>query len=181
MEIENNTNGKIEGQYAGDNGVPSTKKGVNSQQCEKAIASKQEVIKKLGFNKKQAQRFETMASNKDVVEQVKAEARENEDIPTRSRVLQLVKDKSKEENESENLQKQFNEERDKAHSAYCRINDAIYKPISVEITEENVGYWMEDMTLQEMEEEEKNIDEAIHNLNEIKRIMQKNKGIRRIK
>ena len=156
-------------------------KEVNSQQCEKGSQSKQEVIRKLGFNKDQANRFETMASNKDIVEQVKAEARENEDIPTRTRVLQLVKEKTKEERDSEDLQKQFNGERDKAHRAYCRINDAVYKPISVEITEEYVGYWVEDMSLQEMEEEEKNIDEAIYNLGELKRIMKDYKVIRRVK
>ncbi len=143
--------------------------------------TKQEVITRLGFNKDQANRFETMASNKDIVEQVKTEARENEDIPTRTRVLQLVKEKTKEEKDSEDLQREYNEERDKAHGAYCRINDAVYKPISVEVTEENVGYWVEDMSLQEMEEEEKNIDEAIYNLSEIKRIMKNYKVIRRVK
>ena len=157
---------------------------VNSQQCEKDKETKQEAITRLGFNKDQANRFETMASNKDIVEQVKAEARENEDIPTRTRVLQLVKEKTKEEKESDYLQEQFSKESkelDKAHGIYCRINDAVYKPISVEVTEENVGYWVEDMSLQEMEEEEKNIDDAIYNLNEIKRIMKNYKVIRRVK
>lgn len=159
-------------------------KEVNSQQCEKAIESKQEVITRLGFNKDQANRFETMASNKDIVEQVKAEARENEDIPTRTRVLQLVKEKTKEEKANEDLQEQFVKESkdlDKIHAIYCRINDAVYKPISVEVNEENVGYWLEDMTQEEMEREERNIDEAIHNLNKIKRIMKNYKVIRRVK
>lgn len=126
-----------------------------------------------------------MASNKDIVEQVKAEARENEDIPTRTRVLQLVKEKTREEKGTNNLlNKQFSEEAkqlDKAHGIFCRINDAVYKPISVEITEENVGYWLEDMTQDEMEQEERNIEEAISNLNEIKRIMKNYKVIRRVK
>lgn len=161
QEIKNSTNAKFESQE-----------------------TKQQVIERLGFNKDQANRFETMASNKDIVEQVKAEARENEDIPTRTRVLQLVKEKTKEEKDNEYLQEQFSKESkelDKAHRIYCRINDAVYKPISVEVTEENVGYWVEDMSLQEMEEEEKNIDEAIFNLNEIKRIMKNYKVIRRVK
>lgn len=58
---------------------------------------KLEVIKSLGFNRQQVERFETLANNPDVVEQVKAEARENDDLPTRSRVLQLVKEKKKAE------------------------------------------------------------------------------------
>lgn len=56
---------------------------------------KEQVVEELGFNQNQVHRFETLANNKDIVEQVKAEARENEDIPTRSRVLQLVKEKNK--------------------------------------------------------------------------------------
>lgn len=72
-------------------------------------------------------------------------------------------------------------ELDKAHRIYCKINDAVYKPISVEITEENVGYWLEDMTQEELVLEEKNINEAIRNLTEIKRILQSRKMIRRVK
>jgi len=141
------------------------------------LETKKETIERLGFNQKQAERFETLSSNKDVVEQVKAEARENEDIPTRTRVLQLVKEKTKEEKEYEEECKEL----DKAHRVYCKINDAVYKPISVEITDENVGYWIEDMTQEELEEEEKNIEQAIYNLQEIKRIIKSHKRIRRIK
>ena len=149
----------------------------NSHWYEKQKETKQEVITKLGFNKDQANRFETLASNKDVVEQVKAEARENEDIPTRTRVLQLVKEKTKEEKEFEKECKDL----DKAHRIYCKINDAVYKPISVEITEENVGYWLEDMSKSELEEEENNVNQAIYNLQEIKRIIKSYKSIRRVK
>ena len=82
------------------------------------------------------------------------------------------------------LEEQFSQESkklDKAHRIFCKINDAVYKPISVEINEENVGYWIEDMSQEELKEEEKNIDQAINNLQEIKRIMESYKGIRRIK
>lgn len=138
---------------------------------------KKQVIQELGLNQKQAERFETLSSNKDLVEQVKAEARENEDIPTRSRVFQLIKEKSKEEQEFEKECKEL----DKAHAIYCKINDAVYKPISVEITEENVEYWLEDMTPKELQDEERNIEKAIENLKEIKRILQNHKMIRRVK
>ena len=139
--------------------------------------TKKQVVEELGFNQKQAERFETLSSNKDVVELVKAEARENEDIPTRTRVLQLVKEKSKEEQEYDKECKKL----DKAHKMFCKINDAVYKPISVEVTNENVRYWIEDMTQEELEKEEKNIDQAIYNLQEIKRIIKGHKRIRRIK
>lgn len=170
---------KMKNQYDKCSSHQCEEQEVNLHQCEnsKKQETKQEVIQRLGFNKDQASRFETLSSNKEIVEQVKAEARENEDIPTRSRVLQLVKEKSKEEQAYEEENKRL----DKAHAIYCKINDAVYKPISVEITEENVGYWIEDMSQEEIKQEEKNIDEAISNLNEIKIIMQNYKGIRRVK
>ena len=58
---------------------------------------KKEVIKSLGFNEKLAERFETLADNKEIIEQVKAEAKENEDIPTRTEVLKRVKELKKQE------------------------------------------------------------------------------------
>lgn len=136
--------------------------------------TKKQVVEELGFNQKQAERFEKLSSNKDIVEQVKAEARENEDIPTRSRVLQLVEEKSKEELEYEEECREL----DKEHRIYCKITDAVYKPISVEITEENVGYWLKEKTKDEIEFEEKNINEAIKNLSKLKQLLKKFKVIR---
>lgn len=43
--------------------------------------TKQTTIEKLGFHKKQAERFETLAEHPEIVEQVKAEAIENDDLP----------------------------------------------------------------------------------------------------
>ena len=60
---------------------------------------KSEIVKDLGFSPDQQKRFETLADNKDLVEQVKAEARENDDIPTRSRVLDLAQQRKKREEE----------------------------------------------------------------------------------
>lgn len=51
---------------------------------------KMQVVKEMGFTQKQAERFETLADNLDVIEQVKAEAIENEELPTRTEVLRRV-------------------------------------------------------------------------------------------
>ena len=59
------------------------------------LKTKTEIVEDLGFSDDQANRFETLADNKDIVEFVKAEARENEDVPTRARVLELAADKKK--------------------------------------------------------------------------------------
>jgi 16S rRNA G966 N2-methylase RsmD len=53
--------------------------------------TKEAAAQELGFGKMQVSRFETLARNKDLVEQVKQEARENDDLPTRTAVLQAVK------------------------------------------------------------------------------------------
>ena len=61
-----------------DSGVPMSAK------------SKIEIINELGFSKKQAQRLETLAGNRNIFEFVKSEARENGEFPTRARVLELA-------------------------------------------------------------------------------------------
>jgi DNA modification methylase len=71
----------------------------------KPIETKQEAAQKLGFNKQQVERFQTLAQNKDVVEQVKQEARANDDLATRTAVLQAVRFKQVEEKKEERIEK----------------------------------------------------------------------------
>ena len=51
---------------------------------------KYEVIEKAGFTPKQVERFETLAAHPEAVERAKAEARENQEMVTRSSVLEKV-------------------------------------------------------------------------------------------
>lgn len=141
---------------------------------------KKQVIEELGFNQKQAERFETLSSNKDVVEQVKAEARENEDIPTRSRVLQLVKEKTKEDKDNEYLQEQFREI-ERIKGTEIRMNEAIFKILTVEVNEENVQIWIEGLDDCMKEGLTDELDEAIEKYKFIKEMWLKNNQIRRIK
>ena len=53
--------------------------------------TKEQILADMGFGKMQVSRYETLADNKDLVEQVKAEARANDEIPTRGKVLELAK------------------------------------------------------------------------------------------
>ncbi|MBC8568214.1 hypothetical protein H8692_05475 [Mogibacterium sp. NSJ-24] len=70
--------------------------------------SKKEVVENLGLNMKQVERFETLANNPDIVEQVKAEARENDDLPTRTQVINLAKEKARRAMvENEQIDKDF--------------------------------------------------------------------------
>lgn len=75
-------------QYTGKMVVDS---GVHNQK------PKLEAAQELGFDAKQVQRFQTLAANKDLVEQIKQEARDADDLPTRTAVLQAVKIKKQEE------------------------------------------------------------------------------------
>ena len=116
----------------------------------KLIKDKTERIKELGFNRMQVHRFEVLAKNPEVVEQVKREARENDDIPTRSRVLQLVKEKRSP---------------DWRHEARRGINDAIFKPLNARTDDERLSVWFESLTASdEPQWRLSDIDAAINNL-----------------
>lgn len=56
--------------------------------------TKEQTMKELGFNKKQTHEFETLANNKDIVETVKQEARDNNVVPTRKKILDFASRKS---------------------------------------------------------------------------------------
>lgn len=77
------------------------------------LPTRNEVIEQAGFTPKQVQRFETLAAHPEIVEQAKAEARENDDIVSRSLVLEKVKAQKREE---------LREQRDSA------IQDQIERP-----------------------------------------------------
>lgn len=121
-----------------------------------------------------------MASNKDIVEQVKAEARENEDIPTRSRVLQLVKEKTKEEKDNEYLKQQFREI-ERIKGTEIRMNEAIFKILTVDVNEENVQIWINGLDEYRKDELTSELDEAIEKYKFIKDMWEKHNQIRRIK
>lgn len=98
---------------------------------------KAEVIAQAGFTPKQVQRFETLAANPDLVAQAKAEARENDDIVSRSFVLEKVKARKK-ESELAEIRRILNEQRTptvtaaKSYSAFaetlrCEVDGMIQR------------------------------------------------------
>ena len=78
--------------------VPKAK---NQYAMDTAVHSKKETIENAGFTVKQVQRFETLAAHPEIIEQAKAEARENDDIVSRSLVLSMIKQKKKEEHQQQ--------------------------------------------------------------------------------
>lgn len=126
---------------------------------------KLEVIKSLGFNRQQVERFETLANNPDIVEQVKAEARENDDLPTRSRVLQLVREKKKTEKPLQVDQQEIK-----------KVVNAIVNASNVPTDSDLLKGWINNM----QDEEEANfnimmLDDAIEKLQLIKAFITKNR------
>ena len=64
------------------------------------LKPKAEIIKEAGFTPKQVERFQQMAANPELVEQVKAEAKENGDIASQSAVMNKIKEKKQAEKNS---------------------------------------------------------------------------------
>ena len=86
--------------------------------------SKTDVFSDMGFTHSQVQRFETLAAHPDIVAQAKAEAKENDDIVTRSLVLNMVKEKKREESrEALAARKAFTLE-DEMPEDMCRLYNA---------------------------------------------------------
>lgn len=90
---------------------------------------KYEVIEKAGFTPKQVERFETLAAHPEIVAQAKAEAKENDDIVTRSLVLSMVK-AHKKADEIEQARTDIENQQKERGGAVLRIGDGIgFNPI----------------------------------------------------
>ena len=97
--------------------------------------TKEEVMADLGFSRCQTQRFEILADNPDVVEQVKQEARENDDIPTRTRVIDIVQQRKKEQSEKVM----------KSSKDYRQFHNALYGILTLDTTSVcDIAEWITD-------------------------------------
>lgn len=97
--------------------------------------TKAEVITDLGFTPKQVERFEILADNPDVVEQVKQEARENDDIPTRTRVIDIVQQRKKEQSDKTAV----------SSTLYKQFHNALFGILTLDISKaNNIADWIDD-------------------------------------
>lgn len=97
--------------------------------------TKSEVITDLGFTPKQVERFEILADNPDVVEQVKQEARENDDIPTRTRVIDIVQQRKKEQSDKTAV----------SSALYKQFHNALFGILTLDISKaNNIADWIDD-------------------------------------
>ena len=88
------------------------------------VETKQSIVEKAGFTPKQVQRFETLAAHPEIVAQAKAEAKENDDIVTRSLVLSMVKAQKKAD-EIEQARTNIENQQKERGGAVLHIGDGI--------------------------------------------------------
>jgi hypothetical protein len=128
---------------------------------------KEDVIKELGFSKFQANRFETLADNQDLVEQVKQEAFENDDFPTRARVIDLAKARREQE-------QGFYKKMDDGHKMYCSLSKIIESIDDFDTSPQQLNALLEsyDENLR-LDEQIQEIQDAINTLFVIKKFMER--------
>ncbi|MHB8063377.1 MAG: hypothetical protein ACYDG2_12205 [Ruminiclostridium sp.] len=139
------------------------------------LCSKAQQISDLGFSPKQVQRFETLANNKDLVEQAKAEARENDDIPTRSRVLDLVRQRKLKEQEQAEKDTNYSDYIDSCKKIAVRFSNTISQVQSLDINDSNLKAWLELLDTTMLESERQKADEALTKIIKIQKFL---KGVR---
>jgi len=83
--------------------MAATPKAANQYARDSGVTRKTDALKQAGFTgsdekiRQMAHRFETLAAHPEIVAQAKAEAKENDDIVTRSLVLNMVKQKKQDD------------------------------------------------------------------------------------
>lgn len=93
------------------------------------MSTKLDAIKEMGFTPMQVSRFETLAAHPEIVAQAKAEAKENDDIVTRSLVLSMVKAQKKAD-EIEQARTDIENQQKERGGAVLHIGDGIgFNPI----------------------------------------------------
>lgn len=95
------------------------------EEKEETEKTKEKIANEMGFEKTQVHRFETLAKNKDLVEQVKQEARENDDIPTRTQVLSLAKARKQIQEQKEEEYKEFCANSEKGKKLFNQLVDSL--------------------------------------------------------
>ena len=135
-----------------------------------SLRPKAEIIEGLGFNTKQAQRFETLAENKDLVEQVKQEAQENDDIPTRSCVLDLAKERNR---RGQGDEQEYYDYLTECKKVALRFNNAIGNVSTLKVDQDVFVKWadvlVEDVRVSSLQRTE----QALENLTIIRQFLRR--------
>lgn len=114
-QFEKQSGGDHGNQYTGGKSCSGDTFGTDAEIVEQMLdkaeqlkpTTKTEKIKELGFNKKQVYEFERMAQHPEIVEQAKAEAREKDEVVTRSSVLSKIKEQQRQAKEDKREEKRL--------------------------------------------------------------------------
>jgi hypothetical protein len=150
--------------------------------------TKEQVVNELGFSQKQAERFEILAENKDIIEQVKAEARENNELPTRSRVLVLAGERKKASTTALSEQQQTDDAEyfrhvDRVAKVSRTFIDALSKINCIHVDDDELlEVWMEGLPdYSSIDEELKNITRARRQLDALEAFLHSKKKLRLVR
>ena len=140
--------------------------------------NKKEVLVNLGFSQMQANRLETLADNPDLVECVKAEARESDGFPTRARILKLAANNNKQSDKIVGEIEEYDKFLDLRVNMYKKLGKIIELIDEFEITPHNMDALRDNFdAVLRIDEEINYINEAIDKLNRIKSELWKGKDI----
>ena len=103
-------------QHTGQQSQSPDESVINENNSAKApVRTKADVIKEAGFTPKQAERFQQLAEHPELVERAKAEARENDDIVSRSLVLNMIKGEKRKAERQEAITEQLSKPKTSRH------------------------------------------------------------------
>lgn len=104
-----------------------------NQSCHEGtlIKPKTQAIGEIGFSKKQASHFEALAKHPEVVAQAKAEAREADDIVSRSFVLEKIKAKAQQE-KTESVKADIERQREAIANNPTNTLDGVFDVVAID-------------------------------------------------
>ena len=109
--------------------------------CVESSRTKRDQIIELGLHPKQAERYEAMASHPEIVEQVKAEARERGEAPTQTEVLKRIKAANNvtafTDVQQVGLRKDF-QRIDREHEIYKQYSECIFSILTFDDSDERI-------------------------------------------
>ena len=132
---------------------------------------KAQVIAELGFSGDQAQRFEILAENRDLIEQVKQEALEKDEIPTRARVLNLARERGRRQHEEDCLGEYLSE----CKKIALKYSTTISNTSNLSLETDDLKKWSELLDANLRESELSRVDKAITKLSQIRQFL---KGVK---
>lgn len=106
--------------------------------------TKTEIVRESGFTPKQVERFQTLAKHPEIVEQAKAEAREQDDIVSRSAVLKKIKTEERRIASEEKAGRKAFTLMDEMPETVCRLFAADIRNGIAEIEDNSVDFIITD-------------------------------------